>query len=162
MRYDGKTDRQIVRESMRGAGVGDAEIDARMDDVVALYVASLPERLHDPKRGVGMYPGVAELIDAVQRGELKMPPTKPLSPVAVETLTHWVKIGAPWPETADKPAADAWKRHWAFQPIARPPLPDVKNASWPRGAIDRLVLAQLEARGLAPSPEANRYTLIKR
>lgn len=67
MRYDGKTDRQIVRESMRGAGVGDAEIDARMDDVVALYVASLPERLHDPKRGVGMYPGVAELIDAVHR-----------------------------------------------------------------------------------------------
>ena len=65
MRYDGKTDKQIIRESMRGAGISDADIDARMDDVVALYVASLPARLSDPKRGVGMYPGVAALIDAV-------------------------------------------------------------------------------------------------
>jgi phosphoglycolate phosphatase len=67
MRYDGKTDKQIVRESMRAAGISDAEIDAHMDEVVALYVASLPDRLNDPKRGVGTYPGVAELIDAVHR-----------------------------------------------------------------------------------------------
>jgi len=67
MRYDGKTDKQIIRESMRAAGFSDADIDSRMDDVVALYVASLPDRLSQPERGVGMYPGVAELIDAVHR-----------------------------------------------------------------------------------------------
>jgi phosphoglycolate phosphatase-like HAD superfamily hydrolase len=65
MRYDGKTDRQIVREAMRGAGFSDADVDARMDDVVSLYVASLPERLNDPDRGVGLYPGVADIIQAV-------------------------------------------------------------------------------------------------
>lgn len=65
MRYDGKTDRQIVRESMRGAGINDADIDARMDDAISLYVASLPDRLADPARHVGMYPGVAELIRTV-------------------------------------------------------------------------------------------------
>jgi len=65
MRYDGKTDKQIVRESMRAAGISEAEIDAHMEQVVALYVATLPSRLGDPERHVGMYPGVAELIDAV-------------------------------------------------------------------------------------------------
>ena len=65
MRYDGKTDKQIVRESMRAAGITEAEIDAHMEQVVSLYVATLPSRLGDPERHVGMYPGVAELIDAV-------------------------------------------------------------------------------------------------
>jgi phosphoglycolate phosphatase-like HAD superfamily hydrolase len=67
MRYDGKTDRQIVREAMRSAGFSDAAIDARMEELVALYVASLPARLDDPGRGVGMYPGVGALINAVHR-----------------------------------------------------------------------------------------------
>ena len=65
MRYDGKTDKQIVRESMRSAGFSDSDVDARLDDVIALYVASLPSKLSAPDRHVGMYPGVVELIDAV-------------------------------------------------------------------------------------------------
>ncbi|MEO9019357.1 MAG: haloacid dehalogenase-like hydrolase [Gemmatimonadaceae bacterium] len=65
LRYDGKTDRQIVREAMRFAGITDGHIDAQMDAVIALYVQSLPQKLADPARGVGMYPGVADLIDAV-------------------------------------------------------------------------------------------------
>ena len=65
VRYDGKTDRQIVREAMRGAGFSDADIDARMDQAIGRYVAGLPEQLRDPARGVGLYPGVAALIDAV-------------------------------------------------------------------------------------------------
>ena len=69
-RYDGKTDKQIVRESMRHAGLSDDDINSRMGDVIALYVAGLPARLADPNRGVAMYPGVAELIDVVhQRGD---------------------------------------------------------------------------------------------
>jgi phosphoglycolate phosphatase len=67
LRYDGKTDKQIVRESMRDAGIKDADIDARMDEVIALYVAALPSRLDDPKRAVGIYPGVAELIAVVHQ-----------------------------------------------------------------------------------------------
>jgi phosphoglycolate phosphatase-like HAD superfamily hydrolase len=67
MRYDGKTDRQIVRESMRAAGFADADIDSRIDDAIALYVESLPARLGDSARDVGVYPGVATLIDAVHR-----------------------------------------------------------------------------------------------
>jgi phosphoglycolate phosphatase-like HAD superfamily hydrolase len=69
MRYDGKTDKQIVREAMRGAGIADADISDRMDAVISLYVESLPGALADPARGVGMYPGVAEIIEVVHNRE---------------------------------------------------------------------------------------------
>src|SRR6478609_6112793 len=39
---------------------------------------------------------------------------------------------------------------------------DVLRADWCRNAIDRFVLARLEREGLSPSPEADRYTLIRR
>jgi hypothetical protein len=52
--------------------------------------------------------------------------------------------------------------HWAFQPIRRPTLPMVKNAAWVRNDIDRFVLARLEKEGIAPSPEADRVTLLRR
>jgi phosphoglycolate phosphatase len=67
IRYDGKTDKQIVRESMSHAGFSDPDIDSRMEEVIAHYIAGLSARLMDPKRGVAMYPGVAELIDVVHR-----------------------------------------------------------------------------------------------
>ncbi len=54
------------------------------------------------------------------------------------------------------------KRWWAIQPISLPPPPPVTNAAWPANEIDRFVLAKLEAKGLTPNPEADRYTLIRR
>ncbi|HQU43509.1 MAG TPA: DUF1553 domain-containing protein, partial [Pirellulales bacterium] len=44
----------------------------------------------------------------------------------------------------------------------RPDLPKVQDASWPRKAIDYFLLARLEQEGLKPSPEADRYALIRR
>ena len=41
-------------------------------------------------------------------------------------------------------------------------MPAVKNEKWARNPIDRLVLARLEREGLAPSPEADRATLLRR
>src|SRR5881392_2409346 len=51
--------------------------------------------------------------------------------------------------------------HWTFKPALRPAVPAVTNRTWPRNPIDRFVLAKLEAVNLAPSPEADRVTLIR-
>ena len=41
-------------------------------------------------------------------------------------------------------------------------MPEVKNAAWARNDIDRLLLAKLEPKNIAPAAEADRVTLIRR
>lgn len=70
-------------------------------------------------------------------------------------------------ETSDageaRPARAAQgQQHWAYQPVARPAAPAVKDAKWVRSPIDALVLAQLESKGIKPSADADRATLIRR
>ncbi|MFO0911269.1 MAG: DUF1549 and DUF1553 domain-containing protein, partial [Isosphaeraceae bacterium] len=55
-----------------------------------------------------------------------------------------------------------YQTHWAFQAPTRPAQPRVSNESWVRNPIDRFILARLEAEKLAPTPEADRATLIRR
>jgi hypothetical protein len=62
------------------------------------------------------------------------------------------------PRSGAAPAAN----HWAFKAPVKAAPPKVKDAAWPRNAIDQFVLAKLEAEGLRPSAEADRYTLIRR
>ncbi len=91
----------------------------------------------------------------------RMPPVdaqnKPLSAEQIATIKTWIDSGANWPE-----ANAGGSNHWSFQPIARPEPPAVQNEAWIRNPIDRFVLSRLETRSIAPSPEADRYTLIKR
>ena len=47
-------------------------------------------------------------------------------------------------------------------PPNRPAIPDVRGRDWVRNTIDRFLLARMEARGVSPSPEADRVTLIRR
>jgi hypothetical protein len=115
--------------------------------------------------GAWFVPGKGDESLIVRRisatGDERMPPDdgqeKALSPGEIARIKTWIDAGAAWPE-AERPGAD----HWAFRPIAHPAPPPVKNEAWCRGAIDRFVLSLLDARGVAPSPEADRYTLAKR
>lgn len=68
-RYDGKTDKLIVRETMRLEGITDAEIDARMDAVLARYLEHLLVALTDGSRTAYALPGVHALIDEVERAD---------------------------------------------------------------------------------------------
>ncbi|MEX2112664.1 MAG: PSD1 and planctomycete cytochrome C domain-containing protein, partial [Pirellulales bacterium] len=112
--------------------------------------------------------GASLLVKAVRHvdDELKMPPDGKLADDAIAPLADWISRGAPWPSDAviatGEGAPDAWKSHWAFQPLEAPPQPAVKQADWPQTPLDVFVLAQLEGQGLAPSPPADRRTLIRR
>src|SRR5579862_2654085 len=52
--------------------------------------------------------------------------------------------------------------HWAYRPVKRPDVPAVRQRDWVRTPIDAFVLARLEDKGLAPSPDADRVTFIRR
>jgi hypothetical protein len=100
---------------------------------------------------------------AGQAGKTVMPPAGPrLSEAEVATLRAWIDQGAAWPASATVAATGPRSKHWAFQKIARPAPPAVRNSGWVRGAVDRFILAKLEKEGIAPSPEAGRATLIRR
>ncbi|MEO6526395.1 MAG: HAD family hydrolase [Gemmatimonadaceae bacterium] len=65
-RFDGKTDPQIVRELMQHAGVAEADIDSRLQLVLDRYLALLHEELADVDHGDHVFPGVKELIGALE------------------------------------------------------------------------------------------------
>ena len=85
---------------------------------------------------------------------LVMPPVgnggKPLSEEQKQLLRRWVAEGA------------RYDAHWAFVSPESPPVPAVTDGAWPRNPIDAFVLADLESRGMKPSPEATRAVLIRR
>lgn len=95
---------------------------------------------------------LVERVESKDPDEVMPPPQggKPLAPAQVAVLRRWVESGA------------EWSAHWSFVPPARPALPPVKDAKWPRNEMDRFVLAKLEAEGLKPSAEADKATLIRR
>ncbi|MGC1276195.1 MAG: DUF1553 domain-containing protein [Planctomycetaceae bacterium] len=100
-------------------------------------------------------PAESEIVVRITSDDefVKMPPPdshKKLTPREIELLTRWVEQGA------------NYAPHWSYAKPERSPLPEVKDASWPRNPIDRFVLARMEAEGIAPTPEADRYTLCRR
>ncbi len=104
-------------------------------------------------------PGKSELVRRITStdDDERMPPPEAkntLTPEQIATLKRWVAEGAPYAE------------HWAFVKPRRPALPtfsrETPASAWPRNGIDNFVLARLEKEGLRPSPEADRYTLLRR
>ena len=95
-----------------------------------------------------LYKRIAEPVAAK-----RMPPPyahKELKPEQIETVKRWIDQGAKWEE------------HWAWKAPVKQAPPAVKNEAWVRNAVDRFVLARLEAERLAPAPIADKRTLIRR
>lgn len=112
-------------------------------------------------------PDQSEFVLAIRReGGRKMPPEKPLPDSEIDTLVEWVRRGAFWPDESAVPTTgsihDAAAKHWAFQPIASPPVPQAPNNDWSQTPLDRFVLAKQHAAGLSPLPRADKRTLLRR
>jgi len=108
--------------------------------------------------GLAIVPGKPEeslLIERITSEEdyERMPPVDSglqLKAEEIDLLRRWIAQGA------------KWEGHWSFQRPTRPSLPDVKNRTRVNNAIDLFVQKRLADEGLAPSPEATRYELIRR
>ncbi|MBP3960821.1 PSD1 domain-containing protein [Gemmata sp. G18] len=109
-------------------------------------------------------PTKSRLIKSVRReNELAMPPKMPLPADAVAVLVEWVKAGAPVPADVVKdPTADP-KKHWAYQPVKEPAVPNIANPKSPIvNPIDAFVATKLNEKGLSLAPRADKRTLIRR
>jgi hypothetical protein len=94
-------------------------------------------------------------------GEARMPlGREALSAAQIELLKRWIDEGANWPDTAT--VEGGGKKHWAYVAPVRPAVPEVKNRAWTRNPIDNFILAKLEKENLAPSPEADKISLLRR
>ncbi|WPP51175.1 DUF1553 domain-containing protein [Catalinimonas niigatensis] len=100
-------------------------------------------------------PGKSEVYHRIVSEDpeyLMPPPESNLTLTAYEkaVLTRWIEEGA------------EYKPHWAFIKPEKHDLPKVKNQEWVRNPIDHFVLAKLEQKGLQPSEEADKETLLRR
>ena len=115
-------------------------------------------------------PDESSLVKMVSGSKPEMPSEgTPLSAREVSVLREWIAAGAEWPESLQlRERAVAGGDWWAVRPVLRPSVPagDVRvtghEGAWSRNEIDRFVAASLIEKGLVPSPEADRRTLIRR
>lgn len=138
-------------------GPGKQRADLRLDDRMAI--------LKGGESGPLLLPGKSAaslLMERVTAADVRrrMPPKgSPLSQAELALLRAWIDQGALVGQlSADKPSED----HWSFRPVVRPAVPVVHDASWPANSIDRFILARLEKENLAPSPDADRVTFLRR
>ncbi len=83
----------------------------------------------------------------------KMPPAKSkkqLTKAVIQLIHDWIEQGA------------KYEPHWSLIAPRKHEAPQVKNKGWIKNDIDRFVLAQLDKEGIAPSPEADPRTLVRR
>ncbi len=115
-------------------------------------------------------PANSRLLVAVRYADpdLQMPPKHRLTARQIANLEEWIKRGAPDPREGTVVASpsgidiDEGRKFWAYQAPRTTSPPEVKQADWPRGAIDRFVLRELESHQLHPAPDADRATLARR
>ena len=128
--------------------------------------------------GPAIVPGKPEkslLIQVIDHSHqrLRMPLGEKLKDHEILDLTHWIKIGAPWPENPISSISsnennqtftisENDKNYWAFQPVQLPQLPKIEDKEWPQSSIDYFILAQLESVNLNPSQPATKRELIRR
>jgi hypothetical protein len=137
-----------------------------------LSLATRATALKGGRRGPAFVPGKPgeSLILALASGEKKprMPQDgEPLAAEELEAIRAWIEAGALWPEglvLADRSGKAPEEVWWSLRTLVRPPppTPEGRDSEWVRTPVDAFVIHKLREKGLGPSPEADRRTLIRR
>jgi len=146
--------RSILAENCfecHGPDAGQRKAGLRLDDGRGIFAESRSGKVPV----VANDPSASELYRRITTSDPsdRMPPPeseKELNQEQIETIREWIESGAVWPQ------------HWAFVPPRKSSVPAVERSDWPRNEIDRFILGRLELEKIAPSPEGDRATLIRR
>ncbi|MHC5539559.1 PSD1 and planctomycete cytochrome C domain-containing protein [Singulisphaera rosea] len=145
--------RPILSETcFRCHGPGDRKAGLRLD---------LREEAIKPAESgaVPIVPGHLEESELIRRiltedeTEVMPPPKahKTLSTTQKDLLKRWVQSGA------------TYQKHWSFEPPLKEPAPKVNGSGVVvRNSIDAFIAERARSKGLTPSPEADKETLIRR
>lgn len=141
-------------------------------------IASRAQMLKGGESGPAVVPGKAaesRLMRLITHAEQPHMPydEDPLPKAEIGAIRQWIDLGAAF----DRPLAEGnveasdWTKRtigegardfWSFQPLSTTAPPTVRNVQWCRTPADRFVVDALAQKGIAPAPEADRRTLIRR
>jgi hypothetical protein len=124
--------------------------------------------------GPAIMPGEPDksiFIEAIRykNHDLQMPPKKQLAAEEVSVFEQWIKMGAPDPRTGGQltkkqegMSLQEGREFWCYKAVQKPAVPAIKDSAWPRGDLDRFILAAQEAAGLKPGKDAAPEVLARR
>ena len=152
---EGGLDISTREKLLAGGGRGPAVVPGNSATSLLHRLAARLEEPHMPEEGAALSADeLARLGEWIDRGA---PYDRPL--VSDDDR-------APWTARRIDPAA---REAWPFRPLDSVAVPGVDGApgpvdgaGWCRTPIDRFILARLAEAGLAPAPEADRRTLLRR
>ena len=137
-------------------------------EAIANAVKTLPAAAATPN-------GRASAAALLSSGAALLAASRGSSPAAAAPVAAPAQAAAPAPAAGSAatpaaatasasaaPAAAPAAPHWSTLPVVAPVVPQVAQKEWVRNPIDAFVLAKIEAKGLKPSPEADRAAYIRR
>ncbi len=98
------------------------------------------------------------IVPGVASDPTRTPPPLPSDPALAQEVLDELTSRV---EATAKPAPNVIDPEWAFHPPVRPGIP-ADPSGWATSPIDAFIAEALRDRGLTPSPEADRRTLIRR
>src|SRR4051812_4201097 len=134
--------------------------------------------LKGAKHGPVIVPGNAAASHLYRRLIGEETPPMPLggrlSDPEIALVRDWINSGAEWDSgralgpgatvtaSTEKKFTEQQRRYWAFQKVAKPTAPAVKDKEWARNPIDAFIAAKLDEKKLKPNSHADPITLIRR
>ncbi|HUG19672.1 MAG TPA: DUF1549 domain-containing protein, partial [Planctomycetaceae bacterium] len=113
-------------------------------------------------------PGESLILEAMRYESFEMPPTGQLPEHEVTPFVEWIAGGGLWPERTESireesgGISESDREWWAFQPLAKPEVPTLKDDRWSKTEIDRFIMRRLQQAELTPAPQATRSQLVRR
>ena len=165
--FEGQVRPLLLEKCVKCHGDTKSESGLRLDSRAAL--------MQGGDSGPAIVPGdpaKSLLVTAMKHdGGIEMPPGTFLPGDQIAVVEKWIAAGAPWPsdagpsgpkKTRSGEPTDEERRHWSFQPITDPPVPQVATAGEAVHPIDAFLTVKLAKKGLQPVGPADRRTLVRR